>query len=219
MQRFYRTLSEIKSEVESIIKTGRKMVEDKAVPEPQEFSKKIDMLKELYNKLGAQITESKSRLEYALLTAREIQNDLHALAGWLDGLGSHTGPQALELEMSRMEAIRNKLNANYADFAKNCDPAYLDKLRAQVDDINARWERLGRRDADELRRYLAELSAQLDAGPREAGRARALAADLRARAAAARDPALRAACLALLDKLTVSATLSITCPRLLTTHL
>ncbi|KAF9414731.1 hypothetical protein HW555_007427, partial [Spodoptera exigua] len=125
-QRFYRTLSEIKSEVESIIKTGRKMVEDKAVPEPQEFSKKIDMLKELYNKLGAQITESKSRLEYALLTAREIQSDLQALTGWLDGLGAGIGKQTLELEMSRMEAIKDKLNANYTNFASTCDPIEFD---------------------------------------------------------------------------------------------
>ncbi|KAG6458770.1 hypothetical protein O3G_MSEX011047, partial [Manduca sexta] len=142
--KFYRTLSEIKSEVESIIKTGRKMVEEKSVPEPAEFSKKIDTLKELYNKLGAQITESKTKLENALLTAREIQNDVHALTAWLDGLGARVGKQALELEMSRMEAVKDKLAANYDEFAKHCDPPRLSGLRDQIDAINRRWDKLRR---------------------------------------------------------------------------
>jgi len=53
LQRFYNTLSDIKGEVESIIKSGRKLVEDKAVPDPQKFSARIDTLKELYNKVQA----------------------------------------------------------------------------------------------------------------------------------------------------------------------
>ncbi|KAJ8709448.1 hypothetical protein PYW07_009274 [Mythimna separata] len=181
--RFYRTLSEIKSEVESIIKTGRKMVEEEAVPAPQEFSKKIDMLKELYNKLGAQITESKSRLERALLTARELQSDLAALRGWLDGLRG-LGPQTLELEMSRMEALRDKLNANYDAFAAHCEPAHLAPLRDQIAAVNARWEALRRpaakRDADALARWLRDADAQLECrDTASAAKLRVLAAELR----------------------------------------
>lgn len=168
LQRFYRTLSEIKSEVESIIKTGRKMVEEKSVPEPQEFSKKIDMLKELYNKLGAHVTESKTKLETALLTAREIQNDLQSLTSWLQGLGN-VGKQTLELEMSRMEAIKDKLNANYLEFAKNCDPVYLESLREQIDDINSRWDNLKRHglekketEVEVLQRYLNDIDQELE---------------------------------------------------------
>ncbi|CAG2056213.1 unnamed protein product, partial [Timema podura] len=63
LQRFYRTLSEIKGEVEDIIKAGRKLVEDKAVSEPVKFNLRIDSLKELYNKLGSQVTEAKKSLE------------------------------------------------------------------------------------------------------------------------------------------------------------
>lgn len=51
LQRFYQTLSEIKGEIENIIVTGRKLVEDKSVYEPETFSRRIDMLKELYNKV------------------------------------------------------------------------------------------------------------------------------------------------------------------------
>ncbi|XP_045779365.1 dystrophin, isoforms A/C/F/G/H-like isoform X4 [Maniola jurtina] len=166
--RFYRTLSEIKSEVESIIKTGRKMVEEKAVPGPQEFSKKIDMLKELYNRLGAHVTESKTKLETALLTAREIQNDLQSLTSWLHGLGN-VGKQTLELEMSRMEAIKDKLNANYVEFGKNCDQVYLESLREQIDDINTRWDNLKRHglgkketEVESLQRYLNDIEQELE---------------------------------------------------------
>lgn len=49
MQRFYQILSEIKSEVESVIKTGRKLVEEKSLP--HQYTAQLDTLKELYNKV------------------------------------------------------------------------------------------------------------------------------------------------------------------------
>ncbi|CAK1546843.1 unnamed protein product [Leptosia nina] len=187
--RFYRTLSEIKSEVESIIKTGRKMVEEKAVPEPNEFSKKIDTLKELYNKLGAHVTESKTRLETALLSAREIQNDLQTVTNWLQGL-SHVGQQTLELEMSRMEAIKDKLNGNYVQFTQICDPVYLENLRDQIEEINNRWTQLKRHglskrdvDAETMQKYLNDVERQLDGSePLSATKLSQISSHLRAKA-------------------------------------
>ncbi|CAH2053925.1 unnamed protein product, partial [Iphiclides podalirius] len=137
--KLYRTLSEIKSEVESIIKSGRKAAEERAVAEPQELSKRIDALKELYNKLGAQITEAKTRLEGALLAARELQSDLQALTGWLDGRGAGLARQPLELEMSRMEAVRRKLHANFALLAPSAERHALRRLEAQLAHVDARW--------------------------------------------------------------------------------
>ena len=51
LQRFYQTLSEIKGEIENIIVAGRKLVEEGNVSEPDELTKRIDTLKELYNKV------------------------------------------------------------------------------------------------------------------------------------------------------------------------
>lgn len=214
LQRFYRTLSEIKSEVESIIKTGRKMVEEKAVPEPQEFSKKIDTLKELYNKLGAHVTESKTKLETALLTAREIQNDLQSLTSWLQGLGN-VGKQTLELEMSRMEAIKDKLNANYVEFAKNCDPVYLENLREQIDDINSRWDNLKRHglgkketEVESLQRYLNDIDQELESPETmSAAKLKLLKTEIRAKASevqAIDNKALLKQWERILEKITVS---------------
>jgi hypothetical protein len=44
-------LSDIKAEVESIIKTGRKMVQENLPADPVTLSSKLDSLKELYNKV------------------------------------------------------------------------------------------------------------------------------------------------------------------------
>ncbi|XP_047511118.1 dystrophin-like isoform X6 [Pieris napi] len=208
--RFYRTLSEIKSEVETVIKTGRKMVEEKTVAEPQDFSKKIDGLKELYNKLGAHVTEAKSRLEGALLTAREMQNDLQALGSWLRGLAPAVGPQTLELEMSRMEAVRNKLNDNFRHFAALCEPARLVTLRAQIDDVNERWLQLRKPraasfTAEELRRRLADVERDLANGV-PASRLAMIVADLRPRVAEVEsigDDTLRDQWAKVMEKITV----------------
>lgn len=164
-QRFYRTLSEMKSEVETVIKSGRKMVEEKAVADPQVFSKKIDTLKELYNKLGAQITDSKQMLENALITSREIQNDLSSLNKWLDSLVGSMGKQTLELEMSRMQGIKDKLDSNYKEFAKQCDAIYLEPLKESIDKTNERWEQLKKHGIPELEekdvlQFLKELDSR-----------------------------------------------------------
>lgn len=74
--RFYQTLSEIKSEIEAIIVSGRTQVAENSVSEPEEFSRRIDVLKELYNNLGLQITQSKSILETALELTREMHKHM-----------------------------------------------------------------------------------------------------------------------------------------------
>jgi len=52
VQRFYRTLSEVKGEVENIIKKGRQALEQETASNPDHFRKRLDMLKELYNKVN-----------------------------------------------------------------------------------------------------------------------------------------------------------------------
>ena len=54
-QKFYKTMSEIKSEVEYVIKTGRQVVEKKQVDSPDVLNTQIDAIKQLYNELGAQV--------------------------------------------------------------------------------------------------------------------------------------------------------------------
>lgn len=97
-----------------------------------------------------QVTEAKGRLESALVAAREMQSDAAALSRWLDGVGARLGPQGLELEMSRMQALRDNLNANLAAWQRLADPADPQQpavdcaLTKHVDALNKRWDLLKR---------------------------------------------------------------------------
>ncbi|CAF5089572.1 unnamed protein product, partial [Rotaria magnacalcarata] len=51
--KLYKTLSDIKSEVEYVIRTGRGIVEKRQIDEPNDLTKQIDKLKAQYNTLGA----------------------------------------------------------------------------------------------------------------------------------------------------------------------
>lgn len=146
-QRLYRTLSELKAEVEGAIRSGRRAAERAGAGGPRgaALSARVDALKELYNRLGARVTDAKGRLEGALVASREMHADLQALAGWLDSLAARPPRQTLELEMSRMEGLRDKLNAAYEDLERACGGAPPESLRAQVARVNARWAQLRRR--------------------------------------------------------------------------
>lgn len=55
LQKFYKAMSEAKSEVEYVIKTGRQVVEKKQVDNPELLNSQLDAIKLLYNDLGAQV--------------------------------------------------------------------------------------------------------------------------------------------------------------------
>ena len=48
-------MSEIKSEVEYVIKTGRQVVEKKQVDFPDKLSAQLDAIKQQFNELGTQV--------------------------------------------------------------------------------------------------------------------------------------------------------------------
>lgn len=151
VQRLYRTLSELKGEVEGAIRSGRAAAAARGAGGAV-LAARVDALKELYNRLGARVTDAKGRLEGALVAARDLHADLQALAGWLAAQGAPPSRQALELDMSRMEGVRARLNAAFARLENAPGP-----LRAQVALVNARWERL-RRPQPEVRFSLAGTS-------------------------------------------------------------
>ncbi|PSN29971.1 hypothetical protein C0J52_24408 [Blattella germanica] len=161
LQRFYRTLSEIKGEVESIIKSGRKLVEEKAVADPQAFNKRIDTLKELYNKLGSQITEAKGILDSALELSRNLQKDIPALNEWIDGVEVQLDEyeaveptkknldaevsflkRTVEEDVPKWSIIKDGIKSSYKTFSGICDPVYLEVLKERVNDTVKKWERL-----------------------------------------------------------------------------
>uniref|UniRef100_A0A8C3P8N8 Utrophin n=1 Tax=Chrysemys picta bellii TaxID=8478 RepID=A0A8C3P8N8_CHRPI len=81
--KLYKTLSEVKLEVETVIKTGRQIVQKQQTDNPKGMDEHLTALKFLYNDLGAQVTEGKQDLEHALQLACKLKKETASLSEWL----------------------------------------------------------------------------------------------------------------------------------------
>ncbi|XP_049782226.1 dystrophin, isoforms A/C/F/G/H-like, partial [Schistocerca cancellata] len=157
--RFYHKLSEIKAEVESIIKAGRKLVEEKAVSEPQKFSVRLDTLKELYNKLGLQITEAKTALDSALELSKSLHSNIPLLNEYIDNLerkltdnekhGNFNNKTYIQLIKRAVNddfpvyiKVKDNIKTNFKAFSALCDPVYLEVLKDRINDTLSKWDKL-----------------------------------------------------------------------------
>ncbi|XP_011310315.1 dystrophin, isoforms A/C/F/G/H isoform X3 [Fopius arisanus] len=186
--RFYQTLSEIKSEIESIIVIGRKLVEENSVSEPDKFSKRIDTLKELYNKLGQRITESKSILESALELSRDMYKHMTYLNMAIESINRELDTQknmpdlpvnaiyvteTLTEVLPRLNAVKEKLFRSQDEFLKLCDPSYLEQLKERLTDIITRLSSTEKRlrqisssedepNVDEINAWLLQIEEKIN---------------------------------------------------------
>uniref|UniRef100_A0A7N6ANK1 Utrophin n=1 Tax=Anabas testudineus TaxID=64144 RepID=A0A7N6ANK1_ANATE len=81
--KLYKLLSEVKLEVETVIKTGRQIVQKQQTENPKAMDEQLTALKLLYNDLGAQVTEGKQDLEKALSLSQKFHKESAALQEWL----------------------------------------------------------------------------------------------------------------------------------------
>ncbi|XP_078412683.1 utrophin isoform X4 [Cetorhinus maximus] len=81
--KLYKTLSEVKLEVETVIKTGRQIVQKQQTDNPKLMDEQLTALKLLYNDMGAQVTEGKQDLEKALQLSCKWKNETKSLSEWL----------------------------------------------------------------------------------------------------------------------------------------
>ncbi|MEQ2234774.1 hypothetical protein ILYODFUR_034840, partial [Ilyodon furcidens] len=81
--KLYKLLSEVKLEVETVIKTGRQIVRKQQTENPKAMDEQLTALKLLYNELGAQVTEGKQDLEKALSLSQTFHKESAALQEWL----------------------------------------------------------------------------------------------------------------------------------------
>ncbi|XP_056150942.1 dystrophin isoform X3 [Lampris incognitus] len=81
--KLYKLLSEVKLEVETVIKTGRQIVQKQQTENPKAMDEQLTALKLLYNDLGAQVTEGKQDLEKALSLSQKYHKESTALQDWL----------------------------------------------------------------------------------------------------------------------------------------
>lgn len=151
--KMYRTLSEIKSEIESVIKTGRKLCEDKTTKYSKKLTISIDALKFLYNSLGEHVTQSKITLEKLLRIATALQSNINTIERWLtiyttmetaDPMtaakvtGSNDATIVL-LSNDQIGAMIEKCNVMYGEYAEICDPIYLEELHAKIESLSQRF--------------------------------------------------------------------------------
>ncbi|KAM4797278.1 dystrophin [Rhinophrynus dorsalis] len=81
--KLYKILSEVKSEVETVIKTGRQIVQKQQTENPKDLDERLTALKIQYNELGAKVTEGKQNLEKCLKLSRKLRKEMNNLTEWL----------------------------------------------------------------------------------------------------------------------------------------
>ncbi|XP_040285503.1 utrophin isoform X2 [Bufo bufo] len=81
--KLYKTLSEVKLEVETVIKTGRQIVQKQQTDNPKLMDEQLTALKLLYNDLGGQVTEGKQDLERAIILSVKLRKESASLSEWL----------------------------------------------------------------------------------------------------------------------------------------
>ncbi|XP_064365272.1 utrophin isoform X6 [Dromaius novaehollandiae] len=110
--KLYKTLSEVKLEVETVIKTGRQIVQKQQTDNPKGMDEQLTALKFLYNDLGAQVTEGKQDLERASQLACKLKKETASLSEWL------ATTEAELVQKSTSESLLSDLDSEIA-WAKN----------------------------------------------------------------------------------------------------
>lgn len=123
--KLYKTLSEVKLEVETVIKTGRHIVQKQQTDNPKGMDEQLTSLKVLYNDLGAQVTEGKQDLERASQLARKMKKEVASLSEWL------SATEAELVQKSTSEGLLGDLDAEIS-WAKNV----LKDLEKRKADLN-----------------------------------------------------------------------------------
>ncbi|XP_071996962.1 utrophin isoform X3 [Engystomops pustulosus] len=121
--KLYKTLSEVKLEVETVIKTGRQIVQKQQTDNPKVMDEQLTALKLLYNDLGAQVTEGKQDLERANLLSVKLKKESASLSEWLTATESELILKSttdnvfsdLDVEIAWAKSVLKELERRKAD--------------------------------------------------------------------------------------------------------
>ncbi|XP_078260821.1 utrophin-like isoform X4 [Rhinoraja longicauda] len=121
--KLYKTLSEVKLEVETVIKTGRQIVQKQQSDNPKQMDEQLTVLKLMYNDLGAQVTEGKQDLEKTLQLSHKWKGETKSLSEWLAAregevkLKSSRGPMSdnVDAEIKSINLILKDLEAQRSE--------------------------------------------------------------------------------------------------------
>lgn len=81
----------MKSEVETVIKTGRQIVQKQQTENPKELDERLTALKLQYNELGAKVSSVFLIENYAPFLTGEVKNNFGMVSKWGFFIGSFQG--------------------------------------------------------------------------------------------------------------------------------
>ena len=139
--KLYKVLSEVKGEIETVIKTGRKVCEDPTTKNPKKLNQRIDALKHLYNNLGETVTESKRQLEYLSKLTKDLSDNYELIERYLKD------PTVHENDETARRAL-GKCNEIFQEYGTVCDSNYLGDLKDRIELLGVRLTRSARRESE-----------------------------------------------------------------------
>uniref|UniRef100_A0A8C2DQV8 Utrophin n=1 Tax=Cyprinus carpio TaxID=7962 RepID=A0A8C2DQV8_CYPCA len=167
--KLYKILSEVKLEVETVIKTGRQIVQKQQTENPKGMDEQLTALKLLYNELGAQVTEGKQDLEKALSLSQRLQKDSAALQAWMshtetplkEKLNAGDMPADIETEIKWANVSLKKSDLSVVMENSAALQALVEGSEAQLEDqlfeLNEDWERVHTLIEDWLSNHMREV--------------------------------------------------------------
>ncbi|XP_076445085.1 dystrophin-like isoform X2 [Babylonia areolata] len=174
---YYKTMSDLKPEVEYVIKTGRQVVERQQVDFPDKLNQQLDAIKQLYNDLGAQVTQHKTDLEKGLKLARRLHKEMSQVTDFITDTNAQLSQRQasrtrnvdddivhvkmVQEEMKSREPCLPMMSEWIQQIQALAEEADMSECRHQVYTINQDWTQLFLRVAD-LKESLQEECRSLD---------------------------------------------------------
>ncbi|GAA6081561.1 utrophin, partial [Tachysurus ichikawai] len=157
--KLYKMLSEVKLEVETVIKTGRQIVQKQQTENPKSMDEQLTALKFLYNDLGAQVTEGKQELEKALSLSQRLHKDNATLQDWITSTHTqlekkiNTGdmPADIDAEIAWANGLLKESDCKKSDLCKVTEnsaalQAVVEGSETQLEDqlfvLNEGWQQV-----------------------------------------------------------------------------
>jgi DNA repair exonuclease SbcCD ATPase subunit len=142
--KMYRTLSDVKSDIENVIKTGRKICEEPNTKNPDKLGQRIDTLKYLYNSLGENVTKSKIVLENLMKILNQFNLKIESVLRWTSKAKKQQACLEkseeinAELEKSKIDAEQDLKECHdlFQEYSKVVEPVYIEDLKEKLNCID-----------------------------------------------------------------------------------
>ncbi|XP_070495965.1 dystrophin, isoforms A/C/F/G/H-like isoform X7 [Chironomus tepperi] len=150
--KLYRTLSEVKPEIETIIKSGRQLCNEPSTKDAKKLNTRIDTLKHLYNTLGDTVTTSKNGLERIIRLLTQFNQTIEVVVKWI-GKNKHdrmdNNNHEIDVErVNEVEAELRKCHQIFDEYKTIVDAAYLADINDRLSLVDREFNEFLNLDTD-----------------------------------------------------------------------